>query len=85
MERETDVSFAHVLNIVKRLSSLEKVLLIKQIMTDLEASFKNAGAERPPLESAYGICSDLGAAPSSAEIDEARRELFENFPREDVA
>jgi hypothetical protein len=83
MERETDLSFAHVLNMVKQLSPLEKVLLIKQVMPDLEASLKNA--ERRPLESAYGICSDLGVAPSSEEIDEVRRELFENFPREDVA
>ncbi len=85
MERETDVSFAHVLNMVKRLSPLEKVSLIKQVMPDLEASLKSAGEGRRPLESAYGICSDLGVAPSSEEIDEVRRELFENFPREDVA
>ncbi|MBM3237215.1 hypothetical protein FJZ31_13060 [Candidatus Poribacteria bacterium] len=32
-----------------------------------------------PLRSAYGICADLGPAPSAEEIDEMRREVFKNF------
>ena len=31
-----------------------------------------------------GLCADLGRAPSSEQIDEARRELWAGFPRDDV-
>jgi hypothetical protein len=31
-----------------------------------------------------GLCADLGPAPSAEEIDEARREMWATFPRDDV-
>ena len=31
-----------------------------------------------------GLCADLGPAPSAEEIDEARREIWAAFPRDDV-
>jgi hypothetical protein len=40
--------------------------------------------EKQPLESLYGLCADLGTAPSEAEIEEARAEMWKNFPREDI-
>jgi len=39
---------------------------------------------RTPLRSLRGLCADLGPAPSAEEIDEARREAWANFPREDI-
>jgi hypothetical protein len=45
-------------------------------------------AERPAHSSAtrtlVGSCADLGPAPSVEEIDEARREMWAAFPRDDV-
>ena len=32
-----------------------------------------------------GMCSDLGPGPTKEEIDEVRREMWRNFPREDMA
>ncbi len=37
-----------------------------------------------PRESLYGIAAHLGPAPSAEEIDEARREMWANFPRDDI-
>ena len=31
-----------------------------------------------------GLCADLGGAPSAEDIDEARREMWPTFPRDDV-
>lgn len=32
-----------------------------------------------------GLCADLGTAPSSQEIDDARRDVWAGFPRDDVS
>ena len=42
---------------------------------------ETANAPRPPLR---GLLRDLGPAPSTEVIDEARHEMWGNFPREDV-
>ena len=34
--------------------------------------------------SLYGVLADLGPAPTAEEIDEARREMWGNFPRNDI-
>ena len=36
-----------------------------------------------PLESALGLCADLKLTIEANEIDEARREVWSQFPRED--
>jgi len=36
-----------------------------------------------PLESALGLCADLNLSLEAEEIDEARREAWSRFPRED--
>ncbi|MBA2494458.1 MAG: DUF2281 domain-containing protein [Acidobacteria bacterium] len=37
---------------------------------------------KKPLKSSLGICSDLSVSISAEEIDEARSEMWKNFPRE---
>jgi hypothetical protein len=37
-----------------------------------------------PKIAPYGALKDLGQAPSAEDIDEARREMWANFPREDI-
>jgi hypothetical protein len=37
---------------------------------------------RRPLRSVEGLAADLGVSISAEEIDEARREMWANFPRE---
>ena len=36
-----------------------------------------------PLKSIRGLWADLGISLSAEEIDEARREMWKNFPRDD--
>ncbi|GEM_PF-1963916 len=38
---------------------------------------------KQPKRSLNGLLTDLGPAPSAEDIDEARREMWGNFPRED--
>ena len=37
---------------------------------------------KPPLKTMKGLCADLGISISAEEIDEARKEMWKNFPRE---
>lgn len=78
------VTLEQVLKLANQLSPLEKVQLIEQVAPDLEAPLEAFSKGRRPLQSARGICADLGPAPSSEEIDEVRKEMFKNFPREDI-
>jgi hypothetical protein len=85
--KSESVTLQQALSIANRLSPLEKVQLIEQIIPDVEASLaENApvSAPRPPLRSVYGLCASLGEAPTAAEIDEARQEFLNHFPREDI-
>jgi hypothetical protein len=45
---------------------------------DLRLAQGNASLHRP-LKSGWGLCADLGPAPSSEEIDENRAEMFRGF------
>ena len=76
MEREESTILGEVLKLAKQLIPLEKVQLIKQVIPDLESPLEALGKENHLLQSAYGICVDLGPAPSAEEIDEARSEVF---------
>ena len=70
------VTLDHILKLAKQLSPLEKVRLIERVAPDLEAPLEAASATT--LQSAYGICADLGHAPSAEDIDETRTEALEN-------
>ena len=39
---------------------------------------------RPPLRSVKGLWADLGLSLSAEEIDENQREMWRNFPRDDL-
>jgi hypothetical protein len=74
------MTFEAVLNLVKNLSLAEKLRLIKWIVPEIEREL----VVRPiPRKSLWGLCADLGIAPSAADIDEASSGEWANFPRED--
>ena len=76
------VTLEEALDLVKQLPPLDKVRLIEQMVRDIERELM---AARPaPRKSLWGLCADLGPAPSAEEIDQARREEWANFPREDI-
>ncbi|NER33224.1 MAG: hypothetical protein F6J93_03980 [Oscillatoria sp. SIO1A7] len=67
-----------VLSLAKQLSLVEKVRLIELMAPEIERELVGA---KTPRRSLWGICADLGKAPSAEEIDEARRDVWANFPR----
>ncbi|MDX1992298.1 MAG: hypothetical protein SF029_07910 [bacterium] len=71
-----------VLNDALRLSALDRIRLIEKVMAAFEQEVLEQN--RTPLESWYGLVADLGSAPSAEDIDEVRREMWQNFPREDM-
>jgi hypothetical protein len=72
-----------VVTLALRLSPVDKVRLIEKLAPVLERdlALKSAGDTKRSL---YGLCADLGSAPSAEEIDQARREVWASFPREDI-
>jgi hypothetical protein len=80
-----NVSLEQAIRFAKQLTPLEKVRLIEQIIPDLAAPLEALSQKPRPLRSAYGLCADLGTAPSAEEIDDLRREVFSGFPRQDIA
>ncbi len=75
------MTFQEVLNLAKQLSPVEKVRLIQQITPDIERELD----DKPrPRKSLWGLCADLGKAPSASDIDQVRKEEWANFPREDI-
>jgi hypothetical protein len=79
---ERVVTLEEALDLVKQLSPLDKARLIERIVPDIK---RELIATRPtPRKSLLGLCADLGPAPSAEEIDQARREEWANFPREDI-
>lgn len=77
------ITLADILPLAKQLTPLEKVRLIEEVVPDLEAPLEALSTRRVPLQSAYGICADLGLAPSSEDLAAIRQEMCKNFPRED--
>ncbi|XWK87069.1 MAG: hypothetical protein U7127_23110 [Phormidium sp.] len=71
-----------VLHLAKQLSPVDKVRLIQELTPDIEREL--VANQITPRKSLWGLCADLGQAPSADEIDEARREEWANFPRKDI-
>lgn len=79
---EKIITLEDVLDLVKRLSLVDKVRLIERVAPQIEREL--ATVQPSPRKSLYGLCADLGPAPSADDIDTARREEWANFPREDI-
>ena len=75
-------SLEDVLELAQRLSTVDKVRLIERVSPQIEAEISER--DQPPRRSAWGLCRDLGGAPSAEAIAEARREMLAGFPRGDV-
>lgn len=74
--------FDQVMALAQTLSPLDKVRLVEQVMAILEQELKAANPK--PRRSLLGILAEYGHAPSAEDIDEARREMWGNFPHEDI-
>ncbi len=76
------VTLEDVLTLAKKLKAPDKVRLIERLAPDIE---RELVIDKPAsCKSLWGLCADLGPAPSAEEINKARREEWANFPREDI-
>ncbi len=64
-----------------RLTTEELRTLIGDLEAKLEGTYQ--APVKKPFRSVRGALADLGPAPSAEDIDEARREAWDNFPRDD--
>ena len=76
-------TFEDILNLPKRLTASQKLRLIEAIVPDLEEPLQRAEEGEKPLRSLYGLWKDFGVSISAEGSDEARREMWGNFRRED--
>jgi hypothetical protein len=77
---EKVVTLEEALELVRQLSPVDKTRLIERIVPDIERELK---AARPkPRKSLRGLWRGLDI--TEEEIAEARREMWGNFPREDI-
>lgn len=77
-------AFETILDLVKRLTPGQKLQLIEAVIPDLEEPLRLAEEAPKPLRSLYGLWKNLNIEVSTEDIDEARRELWGQFPREDI-
>ena len=71
-----------VLELVRRLSTIEKVQLIERVAPEIERELVMGRAT--PSVSLLGVVKDLGTAPSADEIDACRHDAWAHFPREGI-
>lgn len=75
------ITLEQVLPLAIQLSVLDKVRLIEKITPQITLDLQ---AREAHPRSLWGLCADLGSAPSIEDIQEVRREMWVNFPREDI-
>jgi hypothetical protein len=71
---KNNLTLEEVMAATSQMSPLEKARLIEHLASGLEQDM--SGTKPHPRRSLYGICADLGKAPSSQDIDQARREVW---------
>ena len=68
--------------VIERLKALppDKQRKVLEFVESLRAN--NGGAPRKPLKGLQGLWADLGVKVTEADIADARREMWGNFPRD---
>ena len=79
-----DPIFEEVMSLVRQLTPGQKLRLIEAIVPDLEEPLQRAEEGEKPLRSLYGLWKDFGVSISAEEIDEAHREMWGDFSRQDI-
>ncbi len=77
----TPATAEDVLDLLRRLPPRDRLRVIAAGLPEAERALP----EGPQgMRSLWGICADLGTAPSADAIDAARREAWATFPRDDI-
>lgn len=74
-----NLELERVKQLIARLSPADKTVLRDW----LDELMKAEPVQPKPRRSMLGLLADLGPAPSDEDIEEARREMWKNFPRDD--
>lgn len=77
----TTTLYEAIMEQAKQLSPQEKIELINLLLTEVKSEIE-AKSPRPPHEPLLGLWKNVDI--SEDDIAEARREMWGNFPREDV-
>jgi hypothetical protein len=77
---ENTFDYARILALAMTLTPTEKTRLIEEMSAAIREEIN--GQPRRPRPSLYGILK--GVSVSEEDIDEIRREMWKNFPREDI-
>jgi len=81
----SDATLERVKQLVTRLSPSEKTRLVAWL-EETSGDEATVGTPTPvPRQSLYGLCADLGPGPTDEDIEDVRRDMWTNFPREDIA
>lgn len=78
----SDSVMEQIKDLLTKLTPLEKAEVITLLGSALKTEIPDTGPAK--RQSAYGLWADLGTGPSAEEIDEARHDLWGNFPRNDI-
>ena len=78
------VTLDQVLDLAQKLSPRDQARLVARLAPAIEEALEQPATLTVPRTPLRGRFADLGPAPSAEEIDEARREAWANFPREDI-
>ena len=57
---------------------------LQQEILNHATRLRDEAAEKRPLRNVKGLWADLGVSLSAEEIDAAQREMWKNFPRNDL-
>lgn len=68
----------------RKLDEMLRSLEVEESPTEMAPLTQEGEASNASLRPVRGLLRDLGPAPSNDAIDEARRELWARFPREDL-
>ncbi len=71
-----------VLKMLRKLPPRERLKVISQALPEIEQSLAEKPQKRRSLR---GLWKDLGPSVSEQDIDDARREMWKDFPRQDIA
>ena len=79
--QDTVVSAAAVLAMLRQLPPHDRLKVIAEALPEVVRQLPDPPRPRATL---LGFLAHLGPAPSAEDIDEARREAWANFPRDDI-
>lgn len=72
-----------ILMMIRQLPPRDRLHLIAQIIPEVDREWPLQG-KIAPKKSLYGLWENLGIDLSAEDIDQARQEMWGNFPRENV-